>query len=232
MQLTGKEINRNNRISLGVTVFSFMVLLVFLIFKNIVSAKPAYTKPQQMEVSLGSNNPAPYDFDEAKSKGLIPGKKVENVSGPKQKTVSDQNIDDLNSFTQQLLEQYKASTGKTTVLPGESAEAGIADRAGNKPESEKKQAADPRLDFSLEKRKLLNGPALTNAPGEEGKVIVEILVDKNGTVTQANPNGRGTTTSSSALKSRAKEMALATRFSPANGIEEQRGTITINFSFN
>jgi TonB family protein len=67
---------------------------------------------------------------------------------------------------------------------------------------------------------------------EEGKVVVEITVDSEGNVIEANPNGRGTTTSSALLKAKAKQAALATKFNIEGKFEEQRGTITIIFSFN
>ena len=67
---------------------------------------------------------------------------------------------------------------------------------------------------------------------EEGKVVVEITVDSDGNVIEANPNGRGTTTSSALLKAKAKQTALATKFNIDGKFEEQKGTITIIFSFN
>ena len=79
---------------------------------------------------------------------------------------------------------------------------------------------------------------------EEGKVVVEITVDSEGNVIEANPNGRGTTTSSALLKEKAKLAALATKFNVdgeivgnrSNNLEYitpdlRRGTITILFSF-
>ena len=62
--------------------------------------------------------------------------------------------------------------------------------------------------------------------------MVEITVDTEGNVIEANPNGRGTTTSSALLKAKAKEAALATRVNVDGKFEEQKGTITIIFSFN
>jgi hypothetical protein len=61
--------------------------------------------------------------------------------------------------------------------------------------------------------------------------VVEITVDKNGKVIKADPNGRGTTTSSPMLKAKARQAALATTFNVSGEFEEQKGTITITFSF-
>ena len=62
-------------------------------------------------------------------------------------------------------------------------------------------------------------------------MVVEITVDSEGNVIEANPNGRGTTTSSALLKAKAKHAALATKFNVDGKFEEQQGTITIVFSF-
>jgi len=86
--------------------------------------------------------------------------------------------------------------------------------------------------FSLKGRAIVTPPSLPKDSKEEGKVVVEITVDKNGNVIDANPNGRGTTTSSAILKAKARQAAFATKFNVSGQFEEQTGTITIIFSFN
>jgi TonB family protein len=85
--------------------------------------------------------------------------------------------------------------------------------------------------FSLAGRAVISPPPLSKDTKEEGKVVVEITVDKNGKVIKADPNGRGTTTSSPMLKAKARQAALATTFNVSGEFEEQKGTITITFSF-
>ncbi len=84
----------------------------------------------------------------------------------------------------------------------------------------------------LKGRAIVKPPKLPSDTKEEGKVVVEITVDTEGNVIEANPNGRGTDTSSPMLKAKAKQAALATKFNVDGKFEEQRGTITIIFSFN
>jgi TonB family protein len=85
--------------------------------------------------------------------------------------------------------------------------------------------------YGLAGRKVVQPPKLPTDMKEEGKVVVEILVDSEGNVIEANPNGRGTTTSSPMLKAKARQAAFATKFNPDGRYEEQHGTITIIFSF-
>ena len=85
--------------------------------------------------------------------------------------------------------------------------------------------------FSLAGRSVMTPPTLSKDTKEEGRVVVEITVDKNGKVIKADPNGRGTNTQSAMLKAKARQAALATTFNVSGEFEEQKGTITIIFSF-
>jgi outer membrane biosynthesis protein TonB len=88
-----------------------------------------------------------------------------------------------------------------------------------------------RIGVDLKGRAIIKPPKLPSDTKEEGKVVVEITVDSEGNVIEANPNGRGTTTSSAVLKAKAKQAAFATKFNVDGKFEEQTGTITIVFSF-
>ncbi len=85
--------------------------------------------------------------------------------------------------------------------------------------------------FSLKGRKILVPPPKVSDGKEEGIVVVHITVDKQGNVTNADPNGKGTTTSSQVLKSKARQAALQAKFSPDDKYEEQKGTIVFKFQF-
>jgi outer membrane biosynthesis protein TonB len=65
---------------------------------------------------------------------------------------------------------------------------------------------------------------------EEGKVVVEISVDRSGKVTQAIPGVKGSTTLNESLLRIAKEAALETTFDQnQNAALIQKGTIIYNF---
>jgi len=89
-----------------------------------------------------------------------------------------------------------------------------------------------KIGIDMKGRAVVKPPKLPTDTKEEGKVVVEITVDSEGNVIEANPNGRGTNTSSALLKAKAKQAALATKFNVDGKFEEQKGTITIIFSFN
>ena len=84
--------------------------------------------------------------------------------------------------------------------------------------------------FNLGDRSMRVPPRISDQSQEQGKVVIDITVDKEGNVLSANGPGRGSTTSSSNLVRKAKDAAMKSKFSPSpQGVEEQRGTITFVF---
>jgi TonB family protein len=79
-------------------------------------------------------------------------------------------------------------------------------------------------------RKLIQQPPPMTDSGEEGKVIVEIIVDETGKVIKAIPGKRGSTTTSAILYSKATQAAYQAKFNPKPGVKEQRGTYTFVFT--
>jgi len=65
---------------------------------------------------------------------------------------------------------------------------------------------------------------------KEGRVVVEISVDRSGRVIQASPGAKGSTTLEEDLLNAAREAALQARFEPKPDAPViQKGTITYNF---
>ncbi|HXB13598.1 MAG TPA: energy transducer TonB [Bacteroidia bacterium] len=146
--------------------------------------------------------------------------KIDTVTRPVQPQISTE----LAS----LENKFKHSKGQ----PGGN---GTSDHAGN--------AGDPNgrnpgmssgnggMNFSLSGRSLLSHPEPVNVSQDVGTVVVEITVDPNGNVIKAMPGAKGSTTSSAYLFSKAKETALATKFTRSADVNtpEQEGTMSIKF---
>ena len=87
--------------------------------------------------------------------------------------------------------------------------------------------------YSLSGRQALSKPAPAYNCNEEGKVVVEISVDRNGKVISATPGVQGTTNTAQCLLSQAKIAAMNTKWSASeNAPEKQVGKIVYNFSQN
>jgi len=85
--------------------------------------------------------------------------------------------------------------------------------------------------FGLSGRKMIAPPPKVTDSKEEGIVVVVIMVDKQGNVTEADPTGKGTNTSSAILKSKARQAALQAKFSASDKYDSQKGTIIFKFQF-
>ncbi len=86
------------------------------------------------------------------------------------------------------------------------------------------------ISYSLGGRKSQKIPLPEYTQQVEGRVVVEISVDKMGNVISAKPGVKGSTTTNSYLLEKAKQAALRAKFNAkADAPDEQRGTIVYNF---
>ncbi|MGE0561815.1 MAG: hypothetical protein AB7O47_08365 [Flavobacteriales bacterium] len=87
--------------------------------------------------------------------------------------------------------------------------------------------------YSLSGRSLLSMPKIEDNSQEQGKVVVDIVVDKFGKVIKATPGGRGSTTTSPILYKKAVEAALKTKFNAKPElVSDQKGQMTFVFILN
>ena len=87
--------------------------------------------------------------------------------------------------------------------------------------------------YNLNGRKAIVKPFPEYKCNEQGKVTVQIVVDKSGNVLEAETGVKGTTNMSKCLLDASKEASLKTKWqSDENAPERQIGTISYNFSLN
>ncbi len=85
-------------------------------------------------------------------------------------------------------------------------------------------------DWSLANRLLLEPPRITDKTQEEGKVVLNIYVDRKGKVTRVTPNLSKSTTTNQELFDIAKKAAMRAKFNAdSDAAIEQKGTMTFNF---
>ncbi len=87
--------------------------------------------------------------------------------------------------------------------------------------------------FNMKGRKMLSKPQVKEKSQEEGKVVVELIVDRGGNVIRAKAGGKGTTyTQNPSLWKKLEEESMKIKFSGSDNPytpEEQRGTVTFVF---
>ncbi|MBQ0117225.1 MAG: energy transducer TonB [Flavobacterium sp.] len=87
--------------------------------------------------------------------------------------------------------------------------------------------------YSLGNRKALNKPSPNYTCNEEGRVVVEVTVDRTGKTVSAVAGVKGTTNTAKCLLDQAKLAAMNTKWqSSADAPASQVGTIVYNFSLN
>jgi hypothetical protein len=87
--------------------------------------------------------------------------------------------------------------------------------------------------YSLGNRKAVSKPAPKYVCNEEGKVVVEVSVDRNGNTVSVVPGVKGTTNTASCLLNQAKIAAMNTKWQPSDDApERQVGKIVYSFSLN
>ncbi len=88
------------------------------------------------------------------------------------------------------------------------------------------------VSFELAGRSIKRLPEVEDNSRETGRIVVSIVVNRNGEVIKAVPGQKGTTNLSPSLLEKAKQGALQTKFSPRDdGPDEQFGSMTFIFRF-
>lgn len=84
--------------------------------------------------------------------------------------------------------------------------------------------------FELGGRSMISGPKVGEKPKEEGKVVLNIWVDRQGNIVRTSRNLKESTTTSQELFNLANKAALKAKFNPSsNAAPEQRGKMTFIF---
>lgn len=232
MELSKKETYRNKKVSLGVTILSFVVMLMFFIFTNVVTANSS-SFVASPEILLNTETASTENAGNSISDGVKSSSSqkesgsTEILSASSEIPLAEGVSDIVNKFTSGHFLNSSEELISEVKDPGNSIR-GIEGAKGTNTET---KLISPNIVFSLGRRTILTRPTIQSTTQAEGTVVVDITVDKTGKVIDANPNGRGSNTNNPALKSEAAKLALATKFNSDDNFEEQRGTITIIFSF-
>ncbi len=86
------------------------------------------------------------------------------------------------------------------------------------------------IGYGLNGRSLLGNDPVKQDCNEEGRVVVQIVVDRNGKVVSATPGVKGTTNTNPCLMKPAEQTALSHKWKPdPNAPNQQVGFVVVNF---
>lgn len=191
------------------------------------SAKPVLTQETEEAPTVTKTEPAENATNTAASEPVAEPRKVNQRAVYKGKSANGgstaQGEGETNKAGDQGVKEgnrdskYHGPGGGTGTTPGNGTDGPGGDGKGG-----------PR--YSLTNRKANSLPVPRAAFQEEGKVVVEITVDKNGNVIKAKPGIKGSTTSNPNLLDIARRAAMSAKFNAdQDATAEQKGTITYNF---
>lgn len=128
---------------------------------------------------------------------------------------------------------YSGSGSGTGSGTGSGSGNGSGSGSGNGSGSGSGTGAGNGSGYYLGNRKALSKPTPNYTCDEQGKVYVQISVDKSGNVIDAKPGTRGTTNAAKCLLDEAKSAALRTKWQPdSDAPDKQVGIIIYNFNLN
>lgn len=193
-------------------------------------AKKATPSPQPIGENIVTN-----DAEENNDIGIVKNNKVkqEKVTNetPVEKPVEQAPSSDLMAALNKMKNKKSGSSGGD----GNSGNPGNSGDPNGNPNTDGIGGAGGGKGFSynLKGRRIVRAPDIMDDSQEEGKVVVDIMVDETGKVVKAQAGGRGSTTTSALLYAKARQAALSAKFNPSNdGMKEQSGSITFVFILN
>jgi outer membrane biosynthesis protein TonB len=203
--------------------------------KEVSRPKPVVAEKSEEELMTQEHEEAPVvkKYEKPKEKKII--KKVPTVKETEKPEIKKETVVEEKPKTDQRA-LYSGRKNNTNYTGSE----GIAGGTGNQgsptgsPDTDYHGAGSGsgnRPGFSLEGRSALSLPVPQYDIQKEGKVVVEIKVDREGNVISATPGVKGSTTVDSYLLGVAKTAALKSRFNnKADAEPVQKGTIVYIFS--
>ncbi len=131
-----------------------------------------------------------------------------------------------------LLDKWSKGGGGKTGSEGETGEPGDqgAEDGDKNSNSHVGSGSGNGFRWNLAGRSINKKPTIRDDSQEEGRVVVDIIVNRNGQVIRATPGAKGSTTTSSYLYKLAKEAAMKTRFdAKPSAAPQQKGQIVFTF---
>ena len=232
--------NRNKAIAIGVTVAVHVVVVVILVAMALTTPLPLPGEAG-VEVNLGMYNAGMGQQQQPKPTPVV--KPAAPKPQPTQETVTQDTeetpavdpvkpqqkpptIDPRGLFKPQNTPVDQSSSEGNTDTPGDQGNPNGGQNINNY-EGQGGSGGGPSYDLGGRNAKSLPRP--NSDFNEEGTIVVDIWVDRDGRVQRAQI-GKGTTIANSKMRETALNAAKNSVFAPdKNAAEQQKGTITYKF---
>lgn len=169
---------------------------------------------------------------------VVTQEKVETIAVPKNEKKTEKKTEEeqpkVSEELSQALNKFK-NRSKTKAGEGETGNSGDQGDPNGSREATSHTGGfgGDGISFNMKGRKMVSKPVVKEKSQDEGKVVVDLVVDRDGNVIRAKAGARGTTYSQKAdLWKKLEEESMKIKFSPSDNPytpEEQRGTVTYIF---
>lgn len=254
-------LNKNKRAGLIGTILFHLFLLLLFMFYGLTYQYPI--PEQGILINFGTSDEGMGDIQPEESREAVVAEQEEKVSESSKTEVSEvkeEVVTQEKVETIAIPKGEKQTEKKQEVEPKLSEELSQAMKAAEKAFKNKKKAGegetgtpgdqgDPNGSkdatshtggyggdgflFNMKGRKMLSKPIVKEKTQDEGKVVVDLVVDREGNVIRAKAGAKGTTfTQDVTLWKKLEEESMKIKFSGSDNPytpEEQRGTVTYVF---
>lgn len=252
--------NERKRRSFAIAVVLHAVLLVIFAFVGLTMPDPLPEEiglPVQLalgETDYGSGEVQPESTETPQENEPIEQEIVEEAAAPEQmatqeaeshyqapKPVETTPKDEpkpkeepkLNDKVQNIFKSnpFQSNKNNTSTGQGESNQSGDFGKPDGAPDGKSLSGGlSDGVKGNLDGRSFQGAPKVTSEVQQSGKVVINIIVDRDGNVLRATAGGRGTTITNAGLTQRCIDSARKAKFSPSkSGPEEQPGTLEYIF---
>lgn len=165
-------------------------------------------------------------LEEQNKQALIEQKRIAD----EQKRIADEQQQKINAINARTGKLFGKGTGTGSEgIAGGYGNQGNPNGVANSP-NYKGLGGNGKVQYSLAGRRAVDLENPQKGIQASGKVVVEILVDRDGNVIDARPGVKGSTTANEQLYDAAEKAALNTKFDPSpNSAERQKGYLTYVF---
>ncbi len=191
---------------------------------------------EEEEISTQDYEEAPALEEEQPVKDIPVEKKVETVTNPDEETTVDkeEEVVEERHVNERALYKGRSNTDESSssegITEGDGNQGSITGSTDSDNHSQGLSTGSGGIEFSLSGRNPVNLPKPKYEYQVEGKVVVQIKVDREGKVTYTRAGVKGSDTNDQRLLNAAEEAAKKARFDKnPDAAFEQTGTITYYF---
>ncbi|MEX2595325.1 MAG: hypothetical protein WEC59_00235 [Salibacteraceae bacterium] len=189
------------------------------------------------DVTEPISEPEPVESNPSEAVEELATQDAESALSAPEKTESKKEVEkkpELNERLKKVIQSnpFQTKTDNDSKGEGDTDQPGDHGKPDGSPEGSSLSGdkSGGGISHSLGGRTFKGAPRITSNTQESGRIVVEIVVDRQGNVIRVTPGGRGTTINNAQLIRKVVESARKAKFTPrADAPEEQRGTMTYEF---